>query len=80
MVRMLAINRAGVIFPLNEQIDIYEEKKIKHEISERNSNDIFYTFGVIVPKYRENMNYSEFKKELDLSIQKTIIKIRDYLT
>ena len=60
--------------------EVKNGKKIKHEISKRNLSDIFYTFGVIVPKYIENMNYSEFKKELDLSIQKTIIKIRDYLT
>ena len=75
----------GTIFPTN--IDLDFEKKIKHDISEYNRMDKFYTFPIIVPCSDNNIrgytNWNRaFKEKYSLMIEqvkKYIIEEKDFV-
>lgn len=67
---MVAINAhaSGVIFPTHEKVT-FEDRIIKHRISEHNSIDRFYTFPISVPKVKADEDYNEWKSLFEQNIE-----------
>ena len=76
----LNAHATGVVFPLNKSSesgdeDIFTDDHIVHSISKYNTQDVFYTFPVVIPA--ENINgdikvYSDWRREFESSVSNTI--------